>query len=169
MALTNKRTVVSYLYQFLCSSLILLTYILTYPLHGADPFWESNRFSASQEIHRFLWNPKVHYRIHKYPPPVPTLSQLDPVHTPTSHFLKIHLNIILPSTPGSPQVVSFPSGFPCIRLSSPPYALHAPLISFFRDLVNRTIFGEQYKSLRSSLCTSDLPWSSFINCLLLHC
>ena len=44
------------------------------------PFWEANLFSASQEISRILWNPKL------YPAPVPNLSQINPVPTPTSHI-----------------------------------------------------------------------------------
>jgi len=59
----------------------LLTYLLAYCVEES-PFSEANRFSASQEIPHILWNPKVHYRIHKCPLPVPILSQLDPVHNP---------------------------------------------------------------------------------------
>ena len=56
--------------------------------------WEANRFSASQEIPSILWNPKVHYRIHKSPSRVRIPSHNNPVHAFPSHFLKIYFNII---------------------------------------------------------------------------
>ena len=102
------------------------TCLLTYSIKQS-PSWEVNRFSASQEIPSILWNPKFHYRNHKCPPPVSILSQLDPVYVPISHFLKIHLNIFLPSTPVSPKwslSLRFPTNTLYTPLPQTRYMLH---------------------------------------------
>jgi hypothetical protein len=117
-------------YRSVCQfnkNVVIITYVLT-------P-WNRvllEKLTGSQlveEIPCILWNPKVHCRIHKCPPPVLMMSQLDPVHTHTSHFLKIHLNIILPSTPRSSKwSLSLSLTHQNPVYTSPLHALHAPPI-----------------------------------------
>ena len=94
-----------YFSTYLTKGTIFVQQLITYLLTPWSRVLLEKRtgFAANQEIPLILCNPKVHYRTHKYPPPVPILSQLHPVPATPSHFLKIHFNIILPSTSWSPR------------------------------------------------------------------
>ena len=72
---------------------------------------------------------------------------------PTSHFLKIHLNIIFPSTPWTPKCSH--SGFPAKILYTPllsPIRATCPAHLILLYLITRTILGGEYKSLSSLVC-----------------
>jgi len=113
------------------------TYLITYPMEQS-PYWEANRFAASQEIPRILWNPKVHFRIHKCPPTVPILSQINPVHT--LKFPTCHVSVLQPTTPSPPTLL-----VQTFHLSS--FKMFLPL------------FGPNGQSLRRwTVLHSRFPW-----------
>jgi hypothetical protein len=64
-------------------------------------FLEFNSSSANQEIPRIFWNPKVHYRIHQFPPTAYVPGQINPARGSPFSSLKIHFNITLTSMPVS--------------------------------------------------------------------
>ena len=126
-----------------------------------SPSWEANWFAASQEIPRISRNPNIHYRTHKRPPSVRTLSQPYPVHIPTSHLLEIHPHIIHESTPRSPHwspSLRFPHQDPVHPLSSPIRST-CPAHLIILDFITRTILGEEYKSFSCWLITKITKYS----------
>ena len=129
-----------------------------------SPSWKANRFEASQEIPRILWSPKIHYHIHKCPQPFPILSLLDPVHTPTSHFLKIFLIIILTSTPWFPKwslSLRFPHQNP-VYTSLLPYTRYMPRPSHSSRFYHpNNIMSSDYKikvPKMEAACTPETRW-----------
>jgi len=119
-----------------------------------SPSWEANWFAASQEILLFhgtrtfitAFTSSRHLSLS-------WASSIQSLH-PHSTFwravliLSFHLRLGLPSG-------IFPSRFPTKTLYTPllsPHTCYNPIHHILLDFITRTILGEQYRSLSSSLC-----------------
>jgi hypothetical protein len=120
-----------------------------------SPSWEGANCAATRELPSILWNPEVHHRVHINPPPVPILSQIDPIPTIPSYLTKIHFNIAHTPTSWFPSG-PFPSGFPTKILYAilfAPIRATCPAHLIFLDLISLIVLSEAYKLGSSSLCS----------------
>ena len=132
--------------------------LLTYHMEQSSS-WEASQFSACQEIppfygtRRFItaFTSACHL----------SLSWARSIQSMIlSHFLNIHLNIILPSTPGSSKwSLSFRFTHQnTIYTSLLPHSATCPTHLILLYFITQSIFGEGYTSLSFSLCGfSPLP------------
>jgi hypothetical protein len=105
-----------YINKYIYICVCILRKLFIYLLAPWSSPWEANMFSTSQEISRILWKGSLPHL--NDPTTVPNLSQLDPAHTPTSHFLKILL-ILSSHLLLGPSSGLFHSGFPTRTLYVP--------------------------------------------------
>jgi hypothetical protein len=63
-----------------------------------SPIWEAASLSGTQEFHNILLNVKVHHGVQKSRALAHILSYMNPVHSISTDFSNVHLNINLPST-----------------------------------------------------------------------
>jgi hypothetical protein len=83
-------------------------------------YWTVNKCSACK-ILCVLWNPEVHYCIHKSMSLNLIVSHTNPAHTLPPYFLKTQFNVTLPPLQDLQRKF-------CMHFSSLPCVLHAPSI-----------------------------------------
>jgi hypothetical protein len=130
--------VIIFVYHHFNTNSNLLTYLLTPWIRVL-----LEKLTGSQLVKKFpaFYGTQRFITVFKIPSPASILSQLYPVHAPTSHFLKINLNIILPSKPGSSKW-SLSVRLPHQSLSNTVHNVHAMLNSFPLTAMNSCLSSD---------------------------
>jgi hypothetical protein len=125
-------------------------YLFTYSVE-LSPSWEANWFYSYSRNSPHFMEPEGSSPYPQLPATCPC-PEPTPFPTTLSHFLKIHLNIILPSTPGSPQwslSPRFPHQNP-VHNSPLPHTRHMPRPSHSSRFYHPHNIGKEYRSLKCS-------------------
>lgn len=86
---------------YFCNQWKWFSLLLTYSM--AHSPWKADSSSPSQEIPHLLQKWSILYCVHKGPPMISILSQMNPIHTLISCFFMIYITITFPSVPRSPK------------------------------------------------------------------
>jgi hypothetical protein len=121
--------------------------------------WEVDSCAATQEFSSILWNPNVHYRVHKSPPLVHIQSQMHPVHINTSYLTPIW--ILSTQLRLSLLSVFFYSGFPTNFYPNNPSRSEA-LLSFRNKII---FYDEELSAPHPIPKLEDNPLLSVRDCL----
>jgi hypothetical protein len=100
-----------------------------------SPSLEAVYCTVIKKIYQHLWNQKFHCRVHKCPPQIPLLSQINPLHIIPFYLPKFQYNIIFPHTSWSSSwSLSFWLSY-----------LYPIWILTLLDSIILIVFGEEYK------------------------
>ena len=124
----------------------LLSNLTTDQGHRIQSFFTTYLVLSQSRNSPHFMNPEGSLPHLQLPATVPILSQINPVHRPTSHFLKIYFNITLSSTPG------FSKWYISLRFphQNPVYASPLPHTCYMLCLSDSSLF-DQPKNIWSAV------------------
>jgi hypothetical protein len=130
--------------------------------------WEATGSTVSEEIPCSLWNLKVLWHVHNNTALVSIVNYMNPFSAILSFCFKLHYDVTLPFNLGLRMLNSlfsldFPTKIPCEFLFFPlPMHVAWPAHLIFLGLNLLIIFGKDYKSWTSSLCSFLQPTASIL-------
>ena len=139
-------SILCFMLTMYCTCLSLLCFNVV-AIQIQSPTKEDNCTSICHTISYILCNQNVHYPVYNSQPLVPLLSQIHPVHSPSSPFT-LKSGVTLSYNTGLGPSIRFPPPKSCLHISSLPNAT-CPTSLILINMINQTKSDAQFTSGRS--------------------